>query len=483
MRLVRIHITVLLLVAIVCSACREHTVSDDPTLKLEFSTTQLTFDTVFTTIGSATKQVMVYNRNKNALRISSVSLLSGKYFHINLDGEIDQRYLRDIEIAGGDSMYLFVQVCVDPQASDSPVAITDSIEIHVNGNQQYIGMEAYGQDVHLIRTKEGLTATKNWTVQADKPYLIYDTVVVVGTTRILPGARLYFHQNAFLQAQGNFYANGTQEQPIRLMGDRLDNLFDSVPYATASGSWGGLFLLRDNSQLGNSTYELNYVDICSGNVGIYAYNEAKASSAHLTIANSRIHNQALYGLAIQNMDATVYNTEISNAASYCVYLSGGQHDFIHTTVASYFGNTDIRIQSTTREDVAAVYIDDLSKTESKTVSSFYNSIITGLRGQCLTIATPFEQYYPGQFIGNYIKADTLHLSAARDNTYWQQTDSAVFVNTFYKYTEYKYYDFTLGESSPARAIGDSLIAAPYPTDRLGKERQFLPHPDAGCYQY
>lgn len=478
------HIMLLpVVLLLLLTGCREHIVSDDPTLRLTFSVDTLCFDTVFTSIGSATRQVMIYNPNKNALRISSVALEKGAYFRINIDGEVDSRYMRDIEIGGGDSLYLFVQVKIDPQDSNMPVLVEDKVVFAVNGNNQALALEAYGQDVHLIRTDGRLSVLNNQILKADKPYLIFDTLVSTGTLKIEAGARLYFHQNSFLQVQGSLRALGTQDAPIRMQGSRIDNLFDSVPYAYAAGGWGGVYLLRDNTITIAPTYTMDYVEICSANVGLYGYNDKVKSLPTLRLSNSRIHNHALYCLAIQNMNAEVVNTEISNAASYCVYLSGGTHRFIHSTIASYFGSTDIRIQSAAREDVAAVYIDDLSKDGAHTRSSFYNSIIMGPRAQNLTIATPFKQYYKGHFVGNYIKGDTLTTPNAAGNTYWQETDSAVFENTFYKYQEYRYYNFQLREASPARAIGDSLIAAPYPTDRLGKDRSSLPHPDAGCYQY
>ena len=99
------------------------------------------------------------------------------------------------------------------------------------------------------------------------------------------------------------------------------------------------------------------------------------------------------------------------------------------------------------------------------------------------VATPFDRYYPGTFIGNYLKTDTLAVPHAKHNTYWQKSDTTdVFRNTYYKYKEYKYYDFRLDSLSPAIGIGDSLTAVPYPTDRLGVSRA-LCMPDAGCYQH
>ena len=88
---------VLLLLGLV--SCRETIVSNDPTLKLRFSHDVVLFDTVFTSMGSSTKRVMVYNPNENALCIEQVSMRDGKYFHINLDGEKREAQVIDMKIA------------------------------------------------------------------------------------------------------------------------------------------------------------------------------------------------------------------------------------------------------------------------------------------------------------------------------------------------------------------------------------------------
>ena len=44
--------------------------SNNPNHRLSFSVDTLSFDTVFTTIGSATKEFMIYNRNDQPLLIA-----------------------------------------------------------------------------------------------------------------------------------------------------------------------------------------------------------------------------------------------------------------------------------------------------------------------------------------------------------------------------------------------------------------------------
>ena len=268
------------------------------------------------------------------------------------------------------------------------------------------------------------------------------------------------------------------------MVQRIDIYWDSVPYLHAAGQWDGFYLIN-YADAPAATYHLNYVNILSGNIGLYVQSERKKDLPLLTMTNCRVHNHTLYGLVLQHINATVANTEISNCASYCVYLSGGEQQFVHTTIASYFNNGNIYVQNTTRKDQAAVYIDNLNK-ECQTTTSFCNSIITGVRRNQLVVATPLSRYYPGTFIGNYLKTDTLSLPNACRNVYWQENDSVqVFRNDFYSRNGYRYFDFQLDSLSPALGIADSITALSYPTDRLGIPRIGIDSlcPDAGCYQH
>ena len=450
--------------------------SDDPSLRLTFSCDTLSFDTVFTQQGSATAQLMVYNRNASAMRIDRVWLTNGTAFRANVDGEPQLDRLTNLQINGGDSLFVFIRVEIDPTGVNNPLLVTDQLHFHLaNGATQEVELEAYGQDV----TRIGKTVlTGDFTFTNTRPYLLLDTLIINGKTTLQAGATLYMHSGACLFALGDVEANGTLDAPILVRGDRLDRLFDSVPYLYAGGSWNGIYLESAEPR----TYTFSYVDILSGNIGLYCYNEGTSGLSQLTMNGCRIHNHTLYGLVLLNTDALVTNTEISNCASYCVYCSGGTHQFVHSTIASYFNYTTIRIQSVAKENCAAVYIDNLAKTGPQTNTSFYNSIITGYLTNQVVVATPFDRFYPGAFVGNYLKTDTLALPHASANVYWQKTDTTnVFVNDFYKYKEYVYYDFHLDSVSPALGIGDSIAALPYPTDRDGVSRA-LKRPDAGCYQ-
>lgn len=475
---------VILFLSICLAACKQDIVSGDPTLKLEFSHDTLLFDTVFSTMGSSTKKVMVYNPNKNALCIERVQMREGKYFKINLDGENELDQLRDITLRGGDSLFMFVRVYIDPLNEDNPVLLDDDIAFSVNDNIQNINLQAYGQDIIKIQGDNGkVIYPQHLTLKSNKPYLLYDTVAVAGNLTIEAGATIYMHKGAALYVYGNLTALGTKEHPIIFRGDRTDHLFDSVPYRMASGQWEGIYLLNPEG-FAPPTYTMDYVDILSGTVGLYVYSEAQDTLLpHLYLNNSRIHNHSIYGLIVQNAHADVVNCEISNCASYCVYLAGGKHNFAHNTIAAYYGYpyTDLNIHhNVLADDVAAVYINDLSKNRPRTRSSFFNCIITGGRKNNLVVATPLVDYYEGDFKGNYLRCDSLDKAYAQNNVYATDSDSCVFKNIYYLYKEYHYYDFQLDSLSPAQGIADSTIAQIYPIDRWGVSRESKP--DAGCYE-
>jgi len=473
----------LLLIGMGMSSCQSEIVSDNPTLQLRFSHDTVLFDTVFTQMGSSTQQVMVYNPNKNAILIERVEMKNGESFLINLDGENNLDNLHDITIRGGDSLFLFVRADIDPQQSNSPVFIEDSVVFYVNNKAQCISLQAYGQNVEIIRSKNKFVQRDELQLVNTKPYLIYDTLVVVGDLTIQEGTTLYMHSGAMIYVYGNVTAEGTLEQPIIIRGDRTDRLFDSVPYRVASGQWDGLYMIHLKDKPAPQ-YKLDYVEIVSGGIGLYAYSENNTQLPQMSLSNARIHNHSVYGLVLQNIDATVVNTEISNCASYCVYLAGGNHHFVHNTIASYFGYpyTTINIHNNIfRDDVAAVYINNLSKNSAPTIASFYNCIIEGSRKNNLMLATPFSDYYEGQFVGNYMRTDSLSIPYAQHNVYASDSDTVVFRNVYYLLDEYKYFDFQLDSLSPARGIADSVVALSYPYDRLGHRRKS--RPDAGCYEF
>lgn len=471
MRRLTLHIFLCCLISAIATSCRD-SITDDPTVSLTFSVDTLRFDTVFTSMGSTTLQMLIRNTNKKAVQIDRVTIDDGRYFLPNLDGETKLENLSGMTIRGNDSLFLFVKVNIDPQDSNTPVLIEDKINFHFNSKIQSICLEAYGQDVEILRKP---VFTNDTTLLGLKPYLLYDTMLVACNLTIAAGATFYMYNDANIFCIGNLTVQGTHSRPVRIRGARRDNVLVNVPYNNVAGQWGGVYLLHLEQVTFPLQYDINYLDMNSGTIGLYCQSETADNLPTLKMQNCRIHNMSMYGLVLQNVNAEVSNSEISNCASYCVYLAGGKHRFVHNTVASYFGAS--WMQSVSREDVAALYINNLSKTIAPMESYFYNNIITGVRHNNLVLATPLPQYYTGEFAGNYLRIDTAACHYQFHDNRFAADDDTVFVNTAYKYKEYIYYDYHLTDNSPALSAALTDYLLPLDRDSIARET-----PVAGCYQ-
>jgi len=469
--------------SIAFTSCDDERYSTDTKNRLEFSTDTLTFDTVFTTLGSATSKILVYNRNKVALKISRIEIAGGNIssFRINVDGSVnaDNRF-ENIEIRANDSLYIFVAITVDPTNSNSPVFIEDSLIFLTNGVKQNVKLQAFGQDMEILHNKYILNDT---TLTANKPYLVYGNLGVdtAKTLTLNPGCKLYFHKNANLIVYGNLKAIGTAEKPIILRGDRLDKIkFETpVPYNLIAGQWGGVFLLWSG---GNHVME--HVNMNSGYVGVYFSNSYRNTLPKLEISNCRIQNFLLYGLVVQNGNVTVSNTEISNTSSYSVYLNGGKHSFIQSTIANYFNNSSDVMQPTSRDKKPAVMIMNLNRV-APMETVFRNCIISGSSENEFSLASRFMDQYKGTFDHCYIRtAKALTLPQfTNTNIRWYAKNDTVFKSIRYDLEKKTYFDFTPDSVSPARGLADKAIASQFPLDLNGNNRLEDNEPDAGAYEW
>ena len=474
-------ITILTITSILgFTSCEDDQISNDSRFKLSFSTDTISFDTVFTSLGSATKKILVYNNNKAALKISEIKLSGGEMstFRINVDGskQVSNRF-ENIEILAKDSMFIFVSVKINPTNNNTPpLFIEDSITFNTNGNKQSIKLQAVGQDMHILK---GIRYSTNTTLNADKPYLIYDSLIISkgSTLTLLPGARLYFHNNANLIIYGNLLADGTFEKPITLRGDRLDKIMFTppFPYNNVAGQWGGIYLL------GNSgNHLMNHVNMNSGYVGIYLNNDDRSLLPTLNITNCKIHNFLLYGLIIKNANATVVNSEISNTGSYSVYLSGGKHSFTHCTIANYFNNSNV--QPTNRDKKPAVMIMNLNRTATME-SLFQNCAIAGNDENEFSIATRYIELYKGKFDHCYIKSNSVQALSQFTNNRWYNKKDTIFKSIRYDIEKKTYFNFVPDSVSPIRGLADKNIATQYSIDLNGKSRITDNAPDAGAYEW
>jgi hypothetical protein len=313
-----------------CDGINDYSVNPDH--RLRFSVDTLSFDTLFSSVGSVTKQFMVYNPNGEALKIESILLANaGKSgFRINVNGRRGDSF-KDIDIWKKDSLYVSVEVTANPNGAHRPLMIEDSILFHTNGIRQSVLLQACGQDVRLI--KGGVTFTKDTVLTADLPWLVYDSLTVAeGVTLTLEkGVRFYMHSQASLIVAGTLKANGTREEPILFRGDRLDYIYAEVvlPYDRIPGQWRGIYFTPasfDN--------ELHHVIIRNGFSGLVC-RESTPERKKIDIRHSQITNMDDKLLVAINCWIEASDSEFSNSTSATVALIGGKYRFVHCTLANY----------------------------------------------------------------------------------------------------------------------------------------------------
>ncbi len=330
---------------IVLSACQKDEILTDSNVRLEFSMDTLRFDTVFTEIGSATRILKVYNRNDQRISISSIGLENGaaSKFRVNIDG-IAAAQATDIEIPAEDSIYIFVEVTIDPDAplSISPFVIHENIVFETNGNIQEVVLEAWGQNANYFPSRFSggnialLTCNMSeFAFDDPKPYVIFGILAVDSCKLTLPpGTRIYVHGGLqgsgeqlyndgilYFGKNGTLNIQGTLDNPVIIEGDRLEEEFDDV-----QGQWGGIRLSE-----GSKDHYIENAIIKNSIVGVRV-----DSAACLIIKNSQIANVAGAGLLGVHADIYGENCLINDCGSFGVQLEyGGNYEFNYCTMASY----------------------------------------------------------------------------------------------------------------------------------------------------
>lgn len=302
-------------------------VNDQPT----FSTDTLNMGPLFTEAGTPTHSFTVYNRHDKVMNISSIKMRDDAegMFRFNVDGVAGNEF-QNIEIRPNDSIYVFVEATLKANGTDAPVLVERHLDFVVHGSTSTVVITAEGQD---IERKNGLIIENDTRFTANKPYQIFDSLVVKeGVTLTLdPGVTLYFHNNAVMRVEGTLVSNGTAEQPVNMTGDRIDNVVNDLPFELMAGQWAGLEF--------TSTSRNNYLtntSIRNTVWGVFVDSIGQQENPALTLINCQLRNSQEYSLASIYSDIKAVGCEIAEAAAGLTYLRGGNHIFNHCTFANYY---------------------------------------------------------------------------------------------------------------------------------------------------
>lgn len=461
---------------ILMTACTDdERFSTSPVSLLSFSVDTLAFDTAFNNTTTSTQSLWVYNHTGDNLRLSSVRLAGGTStgFRVNVDGESlgagSVPEINDLELRRKDSLRVYVDLKtpVDQSADFQP--ITDDLVFTLeSGVEQSIHIDAASwkavrlQNVHISRD----TTISSPSV----PVVVYDNLTVdsAATLTVGAGTTLYFHENAGLQVYGTVRTQGTADQPVTLRGDRLDHMFDYLPYDRTPGQWQGVHLHA--SSYGN---DWQYTDLHSAYNGIVA-DSAALSDSKLILNSCTVHNNQGYGVWARNCRMTMLNTQITNALHDCLYVDGGDVTVNNCTIGQFypfdggrgaaftFTNNSPLQRLTVENSLITGYADDVVMgMQSDTAKAFHYAFnYCVLRTPRVTTA---DSVYFSHVIYENLK-DTVGTS----DRHFRKMDIDNFI-----------YDFSLDSTSVAIGAADPTTVLP--TDRLARPRD--EEPDAGAYEY
>lgn len=440
--------------------------SFDPAYRLEFSQDTLHMDTVLSGTITSTRQIVVYNRNKKSLRINSVILAGGKHssFRINVDGIRGEEF-SDIEIAGKDSFFIFVEATAEKGNGMGATAVKDSILFRLNGNLQEVKLRMLAQNVVKWRGKE---ITQDTVIGNRFPIHIYDSLSITPDAHLTieAGTQLYFHHKAGMYVHGRLTVAGTLSEPVVFRGDRTDKIFPYLPYDRLPGQWEGIRFHRESYH-----NRMTYADIHGSTFGIIC--DSSAVDRHkLTLESSVIRQVSTNALELNSCRAIIANSEISNAGMHCVSLLGGDYTFIHCTLANFFSWN-------TRRGVALSLSNEKNGIAYPLESAvFKNCIISGSRTDEISgqrssnTETAFNYYFSHCLIKSVEEENERIVNVVwNGDKDFMTTDSRT-----------QTYDFRLNKESKAINIGKREEAEAYPTDRHGNSRLSENLPDAGCYE-
>ncbi|CAN5669668.1 hypothetical protein BH11BAC1_BH11BAC1_15440 [soil metagenome] len=350
-------------------SCKKDKLLTDSGATLAFSVDTIQFDTVFTTIGSATQVFTVRNTYDQPLKISSITLSPDIYnfFRLNVNGTPGKSFT-DVEIGANDSIFIFAEVTLDPNNQYTPLMIEGDIIFNTNGHQQNLPVVSYGQNAHFFPTSAcgeeksqctplfklkdcgGTSHSLHWI--NDKPYVIYGYAILDSgyTLTIDPGVRIHFHNSSGLIVlnTAKLIVNGTLADPVTFQGDRLGEEYKDVP-----GQWDRIWFssitsldlsecpivpVSGGGPIGNV---LNYAIIKNGFVGIQTDTAGSSNFTAVELNNCIIKNCASTAFYGNGSYAHANNCVFANCGEYLCFLPyGGAYRFLHCTFANYWSNSN-----------------------------------------------------------------------------------------------------------------------------------------------
>ena len=298
---------------------------------LTFSLDTVKMDTVFTNVGSRTYSLWVYNHSGDGIRISTVRLRNGNQtgFRVNVDGTYLDNTLgsvaTDFEVRKGDSICVFVELTAMENGQTEAQLVEDDLVFSLeSGVDQRVNLRSYAWDAIKLTD---LAVHRDTLIESPKPIVVYGDGIEVdsGAVLTLRHSTLYFHDKAGITIRGSL-----KTENVVLRGDRLDHMFDYLPYDRISGQWEGLVFTSSSHY--NS---LTDTEIRNAMTAVDLEGTATLDSLQrrLTMTRCVIHNAKGDGIVADNSYIRLDHCQLSNTLGNCLALYGGIAEVDYCTLA------------------------------------------------------------------------------------------------------------------------------------------------------
>lgn len=405
-------------------SCEKENYVGENEVKLEFSVDTVAFDTLFTTIGSTTRQVKVYNRSNRDVVIGSITLADGRQspFRLNVDGDTSM-VARNVEIMAGDSIFIFIQANLRYDTIHTlPFVVSDAIMF---SNGQRLPVSAWGRNAVYHRAPAGswvhVIDCDNW--DHSRPHVFLDTAAIDSTFTLTlnAGEELYFANNAMLLVwrDGRLVVNGTADNPVVFTSLRHDGWYSFLP-----GQWS--CILFYNGSTGNV---IDHAVVENGTGGLRAM-----YGAEVTVSNTVVRNMSDCGLIGQGSAMTGTNLLVYDCMTSFLVMDGGNYSFTGCTFADYWRYSTRSLQSVVLTNYILNADGSVASTGDLTAANFTDCIIYGNYGE-------------GEFLAAGIEGVQLNYSLTHclvKGGDWDEDPQFVDVDND---------DYHLSDGSPAAGIG------------------------------
>ena len=331
MKRISLYLIILLSILTACSDNDSFTTSRSHLLT--FSTDTVKMDTVFSTVGSSTYSFWVFNDSGDGIRLNSVRLRNGNQtgFRVNVDGSyLDNTMgsmVNNLEVRKGDSIRVFVELTPPENKQQEPQLVQDDLVFLLeSGVEQRVRLRAYAWDAISVTN---LTVSNDTVIESVRPVIVYGDGIVVdsGAVLTLRNTVLYFHDKAGIRVRGTL-----NTEHVLMRGDRLDHMFDYLPYDRVSGQWRGLSF--EKSSMGNV---LTDTEIRNAMTAIMIDSAAVDSTVlRLSMTRCIVHNAKGHGVVSHHSHIALHYCQLTNTMGDCLSVYGGIADIDHCTLAQFY---------------------------------------------------------------------------------------------------------------------------------------------------